>query len=210
MLTATDVPSHDLGKASYQKSTNVTRGSSRSSRSSFGSKTMADGVRWALVSWLARSHPFIWLCFASACPLPPDLTELIMPVGSDAAAHMSEEIEDASVVVPRAMVTSFFANGFMGLVVLMSFLFCIPNVEDALNDPTGYSFLFVLRSSMSNGAINGITMIVLLLMLASNVNFFASTSRQAFALACDNGLPCMLITLHDSCLFPCRARGSLN
>lgn len=102
---------------------------------------------------------------------------------------MSEEVKDAGVVVPRAIVTSFFVNGFMGLIVLISFLFCIPDVVEALGDPTGYPFLYVLRTSMSTGAVNGITVVVLLLILASNIDFNASASRQAFALARDNGLP---------------------
>ena len=109
--------------------------------------------------------------------------------GSDAAAHMSEEVKDAGLVVPRAMVTSFFANGFMGLIVLISFLFCIPNVNDALNDDTGYPFLYVFRNFMSDGAVTGITVVVLLLVLSSNTDFNASASRQAFALARDRGFP---------------------
>lgn len=102
---------------------------------------------------------------------------------------MSEEVKDAGIVVPRAMVTSFFVNGFMGLVALIAFLFAIPSVYDALNDPTGYPFLYVLRSHMSDRATTGITVVILLLVLASNTDFNASASRQAFALARDNGFP---------------------
>lgn len=111
--------------------------------------------------------------------------------GSDAAAHMSEEVKDAGMAVPRAMVTSFVVNGLMGLVILVSFLFCISNVSDAVNDLDfpGYPFLYILRSSMSDGAVTGITVLLLLLLLAAIINSDASASRQTFAFAGDRGLP---------------------
>jgi amino acid transporter len=102
---------------------------------------------------------------------------------------MSEEVKDAALIVPRAMVTSFVVNGTMGLIMLVSFLFCIPSVSDALADPTYYPFLYVLRTSMSNGAVNGITVIVLILCLAAVTDGMASASRQAFAFARDDGMP---------------------
>lgn len=109
--------------------------------------------------------------------------------GSDAAAHMSEEVKDAGMVVPRAMMTSFFANGFMGLVVLISFLFSIQDLSDALNDKLGYPWLYAMRTSLSDGAVTGLTVVILLLALSSNIDFNASASRQAFALARDRGFP---------------------
>ncbi len=102
---------------------------------------------------------------------------------------MSEEVKDAGLIVPRAMVTSFAVNGFMGLVMLITFLFCISSVSDALDHVSGYSFLYVLESSMSLGAVNGITVILLILILACNIDADASASRQVFALARDQGLP---------------------
>ena len=108
---------------------------------------------------------------------------------SDAAAHMSEEVEEASLTVPRAMMTSFIVSSLTGLVSLVSFLFCIPGVSDALNDSTGYPFLYVLHLSMPDEAVNGITVVMLLLVLAAVINSDASASRQIFAFARDRGLP---------------------
>lgn len=102
---------------------------------------------------------------------------------------MSEEVKDAGIVVPRAIITSYVVNGFMGLILLITYLFSIPSVDDALADPTGYPFLYVFRSSMSTGAVNALTVLVLVLVIASNIDFGASASRQAFAFARDNGLP---------------------
>lgn len=66
---------------------------------------------------------------------------------SDAAAHMSEEIKDASVTVPKAMLGSYLMNGGLGVVFLISFLFSIVDLEGALNDETGYPFLYVFRNA---------------------------------------------------------------
>ncbi len=102
---------------------------------------------------------------------------------------MSEEVKDAGLVVPRAMVTSFVINGSMGLIMMVTLMFCMPNVLSALEDSTTYPFLYVLRSSMSTGAVNGITLVVLLLITAGSIDGMASASRQAWALARDRGLP---------------------
>ncbi len=100
---------------------------------------------------------------------------------------MSEEVKDAGLIVPRAMVTSYLVNGSMGLIMLVTFLFCVPSVSEALNYP--YPYLYVLQSSMSMGSVNGITILLLLLGMVSNIDASASASRQAFALARDRGLP---------------------
>lgn len=102
---------------------------------------------------------------------------------------MSEEVKDAGIVVPRAIITSYVVNGFMGLILLITYLFSIPSIDDALADPTGYPFLYVFRSSMSTGAVNALTVVVLILVIASNIDFGTSASRQVFAFARDNGLP---------------------
>ncbi len=102
---------------------------------------------------------------------------------------MSEEVKNAGLIVSRAMVTSFVINGLMGLIMLMTLMFCMPNVLSALQDFTTYPFLYVLRSSMFTEAVNGITLIVLLLITAGSIDGTASASRQAWALARDRSLP---------------------
>jgi choline transport protein len=102
---------------------------------------------------------------------------------------MTEEVKDASLNVPTAMVWSFVLNGMLGLFFIISYLFCLPSVEDALNDPTGFPFLYVFRQALSIGGVNALTFVILILAIASNIAFNASTSRQTFAFARDNGLP---------------------
>lgn len=59
---------------------------------------------------------------------------------SDSAAHLSEEVKDAAKSVPKAMMWSFVLNGIVGLIVLVTFLFAIPDISAALSpetNPTG-------------------------------------------------------------------------
>ena len=110
--------------------------------------------------------------------------------GSDSVAHMAEEVEDAGLVVPRAMVWSFFINIPFTFGMLLAYLFCMPSVEDALADPTGFPFIYVFRQATgtANGTV-GLTIVMLLLITMITISSMASTSRQTFAFARDKGLP---------------------
>ena len=112
-----------------------------------------------------------------------------MNLGSDGATHMSEEIKDASIIVPRAMILSYVSNGFIGLILLITYMFCIPSVDDALNDPTAYPFIYVFRQAVSTAGVNTLVAIVIILLVVSNVSFNLATSRQAWSFARDGGLP---------------------
>ena len=109
--------------------------------------------------------------------------------GSDATAHMAEEVKDAGRNVPIAIVWSYVGNGLIALVFLVTFLFAMPSVEEAIGDPSGFPFIYVFQKTVSTGGVNALTIMVLILVVASNVSFNASTSRQTFAFARDNGLP---------------------
>ena len=87
------------------------------------------------------------------------------------------------------MFWSFTINGFMGLAWLIAFLFAMPNVNDALNDPAGYAFIYVLRHCLPTTGINVLASIGIVLMLGGNVSLNLSAARQTFAFARDNGLP---------------------
>lgn len=110
-------------------------------------------------------------------------------LGSDASAHMAEEISDAAINVPRAMVYSYVINGILALGFLIAYLFCLVDVDAAINDPSTYPFIYVFRKAVSLPAVNALTALICILVLASNVSFNASTARQTFAFARDRGFP---------------------
>ena len=103
---------------------------------------------------------------------------------------LAEEISDAGLVVPRSMVWSFFLNIPMTFGLLITYLFCIGNISDAIASPTGYPFIYVFQNSTGSAAgATGLTFVILVLLIVITISSYASTSRQLFAFARDNGMP---------------------
>ncbi|KAF2141107.1 uncharacterized protein K452DRAFT_229389 [Aplosporella prunicola CBS 121167] len=107
----------------------------------------------------------------------------------DAPAHMSEEVKDAGVTVPRAMVWSYVLNGALGFVFLITYMFAVTNIDDALADITGYPHIWVFRQAVSSAGVVGLNVIPTVLIFAGTVSYNLSTSRQTWSFARDKGLP---------------------
>jgi choline transport protein len=108
-------------------------------------------------------------------------------LGSDSAVHISEEVEDASLVVPRAMWWSFVANVFFGILMLVTMLFCIGPLDDAIASTAPYLNLFA--NTGSTGVAVLLSIIIFLLIFAGNITALATCSREVWAFSRDNGLP---------------------
>lgn len=130
---------------------------------------------------------------------------------SDAAAHVSEgklicaslhlpcieantstEVKDAGRNVPRAMVWSYFLNGALGLVFLITYMFSVVDLTgtiDDANNGSGYPYMYVFTKAFSMPAFNTLSAIVIILIYAGTLSYNLSTSRQTWAFARDNGLP---------------------
>ena len=87
------------------------------------------------------------------------------------------------------MVWSYILNASLGLVFLIAFLFSITSIDDALNHPSGYPFLYVFQQTVSLAGVNALTAIVIILITAGSISFTLATSRQVWAFARDGGLP---------------------
>ncbi|KAJ5098931.1 amino acid/polyamine transporter I [Penicillium argentinense] len=110
--------------------------------------------------------------------------------GGDAAVHMAEEVNNATMVIPRALLMSVGINGCLGFGMLIGMLFCLGNMDDALNTPTGYPFIEVFYQG--TGSMSGsLTMcsIILIIAVCSVVGLLAATSRQFWSFARDRGVP---------------------
>src|SRR5215469_4107433 len=88
---------------------------------------------------------------------------------SDSAAHLAEEVKTASKSVPRAMIWSFFSNSLVGFIVLISFIFALPDLNAALSSPTGFAFLYVFQQATYKGAIP-LIIIILSVMVTSTID----------------------------------------
>lgn len=102
---------------------------------------------------------------------------------------MAEEVRDAGRYVPMSIFWSYVGNGIIAVIFLITYLFSIDSVDNALADPSGYPFIYVFSTAVSTPGVNGLTSMVLILVIAANISFNASTARQTFAFARDNGLP---------------------
>ena len=123
-------------------------------------------------------------------------------LGPDAGAHMAEELKDASRVLPSAMVWATFFNGLLGLVMLITFCFCLGNVDDVLNSPTGVPIIQVLYNS--TGSMAGttvLTVVLILLSLVGTITCVAASSRQVWAFARDKGFPFSGFIAFVRCVF---------
>lgn len=119
------------------------------------------------------------------------VTAMFTLVGSDAAAHMSEEIRDAAAAVPRAMWWSFLANVPPTLAVLVTFCFCLGPASAALDSATGFPVVDMFaRMAPGPAGATGLTFVTLVLVAIVAAAAQASTSRATFAFARDDGLPC--------------------
>ncbi|ETI28184.1 hypothetical protein G647_00633 [Cladophialophora carrionii CBS 160.54] len=118
------------------------------------------------------------------------ITTVFAFIGADGAIHMSEEIKNASTVVPQALVASIGLNGIMGFSMLIAILFCIGNIDNALSTPTGFPFIEIFKQAVqTNGGATAMTAVVLSLMIFATIAVLAAASRMTWAFARDNGLP---------------------
>lgn len=60
------------------------------------------------------------------------LSPTLSLIGPDAVVHVSEEARDASKTIPRIMLATAVANGVLGFVMLITFDFCLSNLDDVL------------------------------------------------------------------------------
>ncbi|CAI7578757.1 unnamed protein product [Penicillium manginii] len=110
--------------------------------------------------------------------------------GGDAAVHMSEEIKNASTAVPTSIMLSVLINGSLGFGMLIAMLFCLGDIEAALDSPTGYPFMSIFLQatrSVAGTAIMG--SIITTMGISTSVGMLATTSRQFWSFARDRGIP---------------------
>ena len=103
---------------------------------------------------------------------------------------MAEEIRDASRVLPMGMVSTLLLNGSTGLVMIITFAFCVGDVGEALESDTGFPFIQVfLNSTGSVSAATGMTIVIMVMQFCAAISNVATTSRQVYSFARDRGLP---------------------
>ena len=103
---------------------------------------------------------------------------------------MSEEIQNAAVVVPNAIVFGIVLNGLLGFGIALALLFCIGDIDAALHTNTGYPFIEIYNQAVQNTTGAALmTSIVITLSLCATVGIVVSASRQLWAFSRDRAVP---------------------
>jgi amino acid transporter len=103
---------------------------------------------------------------------------------------MAEEVANASRAIPRAIMLSIAINGTLGFGMLIAVLFCMGDLDAALNSPTGYPYIEIFYQA-TNSLSGSLTMVSINLIIAvcSVIGMLAATSRQFWSFARDRGIP---------------------
>ncbi|RMZ91501.1 hypothetical protein DV736_g1274, partial [Chaetothyriales sp. CBS 134916] len=118
------------------------------------------------------------------------LAPMAVLVGYDCSVHMSEEIKDASVTLPRAIMGSVILNVSLVFVMVVTLCFCLGDPNVALDSATGYPFIEVFyQATGSKAGTNVMTTIIIIMLSACAVSEVAAASRQIWSFARDGGLP---------------------
>jgi len=141
---------------------------------------------------------------------------LISP-GFDGAIHMSEEVRNSAITIPRILILTIVINGAMAFGFLLTILFCIGNVDNALGTPTGFPIIETFyQATGSKTSATIMETCILIIGFAASFGNIASVSRLTWAFARDGGLPFSKFfsfvsaalkdyLQHDELIFPSRS-----
>lgn len=114
----------------------------------------------------------------------------ILFIGYDGACHMAEEVQNAAVNVPRAMIFTICINGALGFATFIFLLYCFGSPGAALG--TDYFFPFIeifYNATNSKAGTTAMVSLLLAMYIFATFCFMASASRQAWAFSRDGGIP---------------------
>jgi len=118
------------------------------------------------------------------------LTAAYCFLGFDGAIHMSEEVRNPSLVIPKILIQTIVINGGLSFVFVLVLLFCIGNVDAALQTPTQYPIIEIFYQAIGSvKATTAMMTVITALGLISSIGVVASVSRLTWAFARDGGLP---------------------
>jgi amino acid transporter len=106
--------------------------------------------------------------------------------GHESCGDLAEEVQDASVKVPRAMILTMVAGGISALLIALGMILAVPDMAAAVSGKAGNIAEVVLTHAL--GPFGGKAMLVclLLVVLSATVSVIASASRLLFSLGRDN------------------------
>ncbi|KAL3487244.1 amino acid/polyamine transporter I [Aspergillus germanicus] len=104
-------------------------------------------------------------------------------------AFVAEGTHDAPRVSPKSMVTSFMLTAVIGLGVGIVSAFCIPDMDTAAADPSGYALYSMLVENWGQKLAFAFLLVLSINLIFGACSFLVSSSGMVAAFARDQGLP---------------------
>ncbi|KAL8971410.1 MAG: hypothetical protein Q9197_003289 [Variospora fuerteventurae] len=118
------------------------------------------------------------------------LTALSSMMGFDCAVHMSEEVQNASETLPKAILWGAGLNAVLGYLTVFTLCFTMTDIPALLDSPTTFPFLQLFYNvTRSNAATAIMAAIIIITLVMAVVSEVATASRQIWAFSRDNGFP---------------------
>ncbi|KAF9010827.1 amino acid/polyamine transporter I [Cyathus striatus] len=110
--------------------------------------------------------------------------------GLDSGVHISEEVKNASVNVPRTIIASTALGCVLGWAFNIALVFNMgPDTLAILSDPAGQPMITILLNSFGKRGALAVWSFIILTVNMSAINLLVAASRQTFAFSRDGALP---------------------
>jgi amino acid transporter len=144
---------------------------------------------WRFANYSGKAGGDVWPAVSGGWVF---MLGLLLPIytitGYDASVHTSEETRNATVAVPRAIVSSIFWAGAVGYLLLASLLLLLPDLDQAAQQ--GWNvFFWALEQRVPLPTRELVYALIFLAQLLCGLATVTSASRMIFAFARDGGLP---------------------
>lgn len=110
------------------------------------------------------------------------VSNMFAVLGCDGIAHLAEEIEDCSTVLPRGMVWTYLINAPLTIVMALVYCFSITSIPEAVHSTSAFITVFH-TAFMDPTPTLAFAAVVLGLILMTTISVLASACRQIFAFA---------------------------
>ncbi len=101
--------------------------------------------------------------------------------------------------MPRSIMWAAYVNGFLGIIMAITMMFTLGDLDEILQTPTGYPFIQVFfNATNSNVGTTLMTVIMILPLVGSVIACVATASRQIWSFARDEGVPFSATVAHVS------------
>ncbi|MFI4868378.1 MAG: amino acid permease [Steroidobacterales bacterium] len=144
---------------------------------------------WRFANYSGKSGGDVWPSASGGWVF---MLGLLLPIytvtGYDGSAHTSEETRNATLAVPRAILSSIFWSGALGYLFLVSFLLMLPDLDQAAKQ--GWNvFFWALEQRVPVATREVLYALIFLAQVLCGLATVTSTSRMIYAFARDGGLP---------------------